>query len=189
MHAQRVELLAQDHSHGVSGHQWSPSVCRAGDLPSTPCCHPGNGRRVMKKEGEAGWGPGPGTWSPPAGRFSFIPLVEGQPLNWGLAHLEWPQISIGNKETQTLSGRFYALRLSGAELYVVVLFSSLFSCLPVGKFSVDPFSHLHSSWSVYQVPSRWLESNQGLTMLQTSTFSSLLGPQSFRAAVLSPGYQ
>ena len=142
------------------------------------------------EEGRGSWlGTRPRDLEPSGGAFQLHPSCGRPATHWGLAHLEWPQISIGNKETQTLSGRFYALRLSGAELYVVVLFSSLFSCLPVGKFSVDPFSHLHSSWSVYQVPSRWLESNQGLTMLQTSTFSSLLGPQSFRAAVLSPGYQ
>lgn len=111
-HAQRVELLAQGHSLGVSGHGWSPSVCRAGDLPSAPCCPPGDGRRVMKKEGEAGWGPGPRTWSPPVGRFSFILLVEGQPLT-GASHIWGGHRYPLATRNPRLSALFYALRLSG----------------------------------------------------------------------------
>ena len=49
-----------------------PSVYRAGDLPSTPHCHSGNRSRVLEKEGESGWGPGPRTWRAPGIYFSSI---------------------------------------------------------------------------------------------------------------------
>lgn len=89
-HAQRVELLAQGHSHGVSGHGWSPSVCRAGDLPSAPCCHPGDGRRVMKKEGEAGWGLGALRWGVSASSFLWKASHSLGPRTFGGAtNIHW----------------------------------------------------------------------------------------------------